>query len=81
MSQATDTILAPSMNYGMSAHHASFPGTVTLTPGTFVGMVRDVASSLMDSGFTHVLFINGEVGAFDILHGVFAFPAFCTSPQ
>lgn len=43
----------------MSHHHESFPGTVTLRPATFVAVMRDVASSLSRTGFTHVLFING----------------------
>lgn len=60
VSDASGAILAPSINYGMSHHHESFPGTVTLRPATFVAVMRDVASSLSKAGFTHVLFINGE---------------------
>ncbi|CAM9267162.1 unnamed protein product, partial [Sphacelaria rigidula] len=62
VSAATGAVLAPSVNYGMSAHHGSFAGTVTLSPATFVGVVRDVAASLERSGFTHILFINGGGG-------------------
>ncbi|CAM9582876.1 unnamed protein product [Laminaria digitata] len=62
VSEATGALLAPCINYGMSFHHGSFPGTVTLSPATFVGVVRDVASSLSKTGFTHVLFINGHGG-------------------
>lgn len=56
----TGAILAPTINYGMSHHHESFPGTVTLRPATFVAVVRDVAASLSGAGFTHVLFVNGR---------------------
>ena len=62
VSEATGAVLAPSINYGMSHHHESFPGTVTLRPATFVAVMRDVASSLSKAGFTHVLFINGHGG-------------------
>ncbi len=58
---ATGAFLAPSINYGMSHHHSSFPGTVTLRPATFVAVMRDVAYSLSKTGFTHVLFVNGEL--------------------
>ncbi|CAM9750628.1 unnamed protein product, partial [Scytosiphon promiscuus] len=62
VSEATGALLAPSINYGMSHHHESFPGTVTLRPATFVSVMRDVASSLSKTGFTHVMFVNGEKG-------------------
>eukprot|EP00903_Cladosiphon_okamuranus_P010444 g9880.t1 len=62
VSKASGAILAPSINYGMSHHHESFKGTVTLRPATFVAVVRDVASSLAKAGFTHILFINGHGG-------------------
>ncbi|CAM9574824.1 unnamed protein product [Discosporangium mesarthrocarpum] len=58
----TGAVLAPFMPLGMSVHHSSFPGTVTLSPATFVSVVLDYASSLSRSGFTHVLFINGHGG-------------------
>ncbi|CAB1097159.1 unnamed protein product [Ectocarpus sp. CCAP 1310/34] len=60
--EVTGAILAPTINYGMSHHHESFPGTVTLRPATFVAVVRDVAASLSGAGFTHVLFVNGHGG-------------------
>ncbi|CAM9395833.1 unnamed protein product [Ectocarpus sp. 6 AP-2014] len=60
--EVTGAILAPTINYGMSHHHESFPGTVTLRPATFVAVVRDVATSLSGAGFTHVLFVNGHGG-------------------
>lgn len=47
----------------MSVHHSDFSGTVTLSPATFVGVVRDVVASLERSGFTHVLLINGRYTA------------------
>ncbi|CAM9632889.1 unnamed protein product [Ascophyllum nodosum] len=62
LSEVTGALVAPSVNYGMSVHHSDFSGTVTLSPATFVGVVRDVSSSLVRSGFTHVLFINGHGG-------------------
>ncbi|CAM9499098.1 unnamed protein product, partial [Hapterophycus canaliculatus] len=62
ISEATGALLAPTINYGMSHHHESFPGTVTLRPATFVAVMRDVASSLSKTGFTHVMFVNGHGG-------------------
>eukprot|EP00752_Nemacystus_decipiens_P008909 g7954.t1 len=62
VSEASRALLAPTISYGMSHHHESFPGTVTLRPATFVAVMRDVASSLSKAGFTHVLFINGHGG-------------------
>lgn len=57
-----NVLLAPAINYGMSAHHMGFAGTVTLKPSTLIQVVIDVISSLRSHGFTHFYFLNGHGG-------------------
>jgi len=57
-----NVLIAPAINYGMSAHHMGFAGTVTLRPTTLIQVVMDVVSSLRQHGFTHFYFLNGHGG-------------------
>jgi len=57
-----NVLVAPAINYGMSAHHMGFAGTVTLKPSTLMQVVIDVVSSLHRHGFTHFYFLNGHGG-------------------
>jgi len=55
-------LVAPAINYGMSAHHMGFAGTVSLRPTTLMQVVIDVTASLHHHGFTHFYFLNGHGG-------------------
>jgi creatinine amidohydrolase len=55
-------ILAPPINVGVSYHHMSFPGTITLQPETFVAVVCDVVRSLHRHGLARFLILNGHGG-------------------
>jgi len=62
MAKATNILIAPTINYGMSQHHMAFSGTVTLKPSTLIRVIFDVVESLRQHGFTHFYFINGHGG-------------------
>jgi len=62
MEASEDVLIAPAINYGMSAHHMGFAGTVTLKPSTLIQVVIDVVTSLHRHGFTHFYFLNGHGG-------------------
>ena len=42
-------ILIPVTPWGISPHHMSFPGTITLSPETYQAMLWDIVSSLKQS--------------------------------
>lgn len=78
LSLATDMILAekvsvdaaeplgvpvfPVLPYGLASSFADFPGTVSLSLRTYVGVIEDVLDSLYHGGFRRILIVNGHGG-------------------
>jgi len=55
-------LVLPPTGYGFSPHHREWPGTITLSLATFVGLVTDVAESLHRTGWDRLLIVNGHGG-------------------
>ncbi|HLT20652.1 MAG TPA: creatininase family protein [Thermomicrobiales bacterium] len=55
-------MVAPSMPWGVSFHHMNFPGTISLSPDTFIQTLVEVVASLMDHGFQRFMIVNGHGG-------------------
>ena len=55
-------LVLPAPQFGFSPHHKAWPGTVTLSLRTFLGLVTDVAESVMRAGFDRLLVLNGHGG-------------------
>ncbi|MGH3306554.1 MAG: creatininase family protein, partial [Nocardioides sp.] len=62
-----DALLCPSLPYGLSEHHLAFPGTITLRPDTFIGVLLDLVESLAHWDLRRVLVVNGHGGNIDAL--------------
>jgi creatinine amidohydrolase len=60
-------VLCPALGYGLSEHHLSFAGTLTLRPATFVGFLSDVVESLAHWGIKRILVVNGHGGNVDAI--------------
>jgi creatinine amidohydrolase len=59
----TATVLvAPSLPYGFSPHHLSHAGTISLRLSTYLAVLGDIASSLAQTGFRRIVFVNGHGG-------------------
>ena len=59
---APQTIVAPSMNIGISEHHMRHIGTLTAMPGSWLGVLFDTIRSMNHAGFTNILVLNGHGG-------------------
>lgn len=55
-------IFLPTLWLGCSEHHRDFPGTISVPPAIYSETIQSVASSILRSGFTRVLFLNGHGG-------------------
>lgn len=52
----------PSLPYGVSPHHASFAGTVSLPARLFIDLVSSIVRSLADAGWNRILVVSGHGG-------------------
>jgi len=56
------TLVAPSMNIGISEHHMRHIGTLTAMPGSWLGVLFDTIRSMHHAGFENILVLNGHGG-------------------
>jgi len=52
----------PVVSYGLTPYFMAFPGTVTLTPGTYERVLSEILGSLRGHGFRRILVVNGHGG-------------------
>jgi creatinine amidohydrolase len=57
-------LVAPTIRVGVSPHHLSFPGTISLQPTTFEAVYSDYCRSLAAHGFRNILCFSGHGGNF-----------------
>jgi creatinine amidohydrolase len=55
-------LVAQGVMAGISEHHMKHPGTLTLSPATFLAVLGDLIDSVIRAGFTNVLVLNGHGG-------------------
>lgn len=62
-----EALVCPLVPYGLSEHHAGFPGTLTLRATTFLAVMGDLVVSLGSQGFQRVVIVNGHGGNMEAL--------------
>ncbi len=60
--QQVAAVLAPTVSVGYSAHHMHYSGTLTLSSGTLIALLREMVEALARHGFRRVLILNGHGG-------------------
>ena len=55
-------LVLPLISYGVSYHHADFPGTLSVSPDTLSRLVYDVGMSAARHGITKLVIVNGHAG-------------------
>ncbi|WP_424831467.1 creatininase family protein [Ruegeria sp.] len=55
-----NAIVAPSLAYTPAPFNAGFPGTVSVSVGTFHALAHEVIEGLLDQGFLGVYVVNGH---------------------
>ncbi len=64
-------LVAPTLNYGMSQHHMAFAGSITLSPLTYINVIKEITISLLQNGFKKVVYINGHGGNINSVNSAF----------
>lgn len=54
--------VAQGIPWGISYHHMNFPGTISLSPQTFIQLIVEIIGSLHHHGFKRFLIVNGHGG-------------------
>jgi creatinine amidohydrolase len=57
-----DIILTPTLAYGSSHHHMSFGGTISISADLYTQVLREIVSSLIQTGFRRIILLNGHGG-------------------
>lgn len=63
-------LVAEGLMAGISEHHMKHPGTLSLTPATFMAVVHDLVDSMVRAGFKNILVLNGHGGNVAPMQGV-----------
>ncbi len=56
------TVVSPLISYGVSPHHMSFAGTITLRAETFINLIVDIGKSLAHHGAKKIIVMNSHGG-------------------
>jgi len=57
-----DIILTPTFAYGSSHHHISFGGTISISADLYTQVLRELITSLTQTGFRKIILLNGHGG-------------------
>ncbi len=57
-----DILLLPTLWCGHSTHHLAYAGTISLTQPVYQAVIIDICDSLIKSGATRILLLNGHGG-------------------
>ena len=63
-------LAAPVIRPGLSAHHMGFPGSITLRPEVFRGIVEDYITAYIKHGFRKIVLCSSHGGNFKTLEDV-----------
>jgi creatinine amidohydrolase len=62
VAKRTNAFYLPCLPFGYARTFMGFPGTISLKPATLEAAIFDVATSILDHGFSHVLIVNNHSG-------------------
>lgn len=70
--ELTATLVSPPLCFGMAQHHMAFPGTMSLTPLTYIAVLSELLQSLAKHGFRDFTLINGHGGNIPSINAAFS---------
>lgn len=63
----SNALVAPVIRPGLSEHHMGLPGSITLRPEVFAGIVEDYIAAYVRHGFTTIVLSSSHGGNFNAL--------------
>lgn len=60
LAERVGAVVAPALPYGYAQMWMGFPGTITLSPQTFITVLTEIGSSLVRHGFRRIMLLNGH---------------------
>lgn len=70
VARGQQALVLPMVWTGLSEHHMSFGGTITLSLATFSAMMEDICRSILRHGFKRIVLLNGHGGNENALRNV-----------
>jgi creatinine amidohydrolase len=69
IAERVDALIAPTLNYGLTAAMKAFPGAVSISDEAYGLFVEDLFRNLADNGFQNIIVLNGHGGNTSALNG------------
>src|ERR1700743_741908 len=70
LAKGQPTLVLPVIWTGLSEHHMSFGGTVTLDNATFAALIEGVVRSVLRQGFRRIVLLNAHGGNENALRSI-----------
>jgi creatinine amidohydrolase len=70
IAERVDALIAPTLNYGMTAAMKAFPGAVSIGEDAYAPFAGEILANLADNGFRNIIVLNGHGGNTAVLNRV-----------
>ncbi len=67
-----NALVAPVIRPGLSSHHMALPGSLSLRPEVFTGLVEDYVAGYKSHGFENIVLLSSHGGNFKVLEEIAA---------
>jgi creatinine amidohydrolase len=67
VAENTKSLIAPTVNYGITKSLLAYPGSLTVSPDTFRAYITEIMLSFVQHGVKKLVVMNGHGGQFDEL--------------
>ncbi|MCP4582713.1 MAG: creatininase family protein [candidate division Zixibacteria bacterium] len=67
IAEQTKSLIAPTVNYGITRTLMTYPGSLTVSPPTFQAYITEILMSMVSVGMKKLIVLNGHGGQFDEL--------------
>jgi creatinine amidohydrolase len=70
IAERTNALIAPTLNYGLTAAMKGYPGAVSISEAAYGSFVEDLLGNLADQHFKNIIILNGHGGNTAVLNQV-----------